>query len=188
MRRRFRPYQVPTHEEISPYLRETPVRIRDMIRDAGMILEEAELGEGISSTVEAAEGRFRITLNANDTELRRRFAAAYELARVLLNRFEVMDAGGPLVSHLFVPAVSGKTAPKGDAQRLATALLVPPNPLREMHKAGASLNEMAGVFLTSQKMVLSRLHTLSLEPPPEQVSPVGASGTVISAVIAGPQV
>jgi hypothetical protein len=188
MRRRFRPYQVPTHEEIAPYLRETPVRIRDLILDAGMILEEAELEEGGSSTVEATEGRFRITLNANDTEIRRRFAAAYTLARILLNRFEVMDAGGPLASKLFVPAESFKTAPKGEAQQLGIALLVPPNPLRETHKAGASLGEMAGLFLTSQKVIQNRLRTLSLDPPPELVSPGSASGTVTSPMGAEPQV
>jgi hypothetical protein len=99
----------------------------------------------------------------------------------------VMDAGGSLVSNLFVPAGSVKTVPKGEAQRLAAALLMPPNPLREMHKAGASLNEMAGVFLTSERAVMTRLRTLCLEPPPEPVAQVRASETIVPTMGAGPQ-
>lgn len=165
MRRKFRPYQVPTQGELAPYLRETPVRMEAMIRDAGMILDEAELEEGVSSTLEAADGRYRITVSTRYGEVRRRFAAAYELARVMLDRSGVRVNPGPHASRLFqAPAPGQPRAVSPEAERLALALLLPAAGLREMHMAGKGPREIAEAHLSAPNAVLARLHTLSIKP------------------------
>jgi hypothetical protein len=172
MRRKFRPYQVPTQGELAPYLRETPVRIEAMIRDAGMILEEAELEEGVSSTLEAADGRYRITLSTQYGDVRRRFAAAYELARVMLDRSAVLDHPGPHPSRLFEAPAPGQPRPVSpEAERLALALLLPAAGLREMHAAGKGPREIADACLSAPNAVVARLRTLSLKPHPDPVAP-----------------
>ena len=172
MRRKFRPYQVPTQGELAPYLRETPVRIEAMIRDAGMILEDADLEEGVSSTLEAADGRYRITLSTQYGEARRRFAAAYELARVMLDRSGVGDHPGPHASRLFqAPAPGQSRAVSPEAERLALALLLPAAGLREMHLAGKGPREIAEACLSAPNAVIARLRTLSLKPHPDPAAP-----------------
>lgn len=172
MRRKFRPYQVPTQDELAPYLNEAPVRIGAMIRDAGMILEEAELEEGVSSTLEAADGRYRITVSTRYGEVRRRFAAAYELARVMLDRSAVLDHPGPHPSRLFeAPAPGQPRAGSPEAERLALALLLPADGLRGMHNLRRGPREIAEAYLSAPNAVIARLRTLSLKPHPDPAAP-----------------
>lgn len=160
------PYRVPKPDQIEPYLRSVPVNLDALIRDHGILLEEAGLEEGVSSTLHAEDGKFRIRVSAGQGEVRRRFAAAYELSRILLTSREVIDHAGPMVSYLFMTSPPGgiKTGSNREAERLAAGLLMPAAGLREMHGSGKTPKEISDAYLTTPKAVLIRLRTLSLEP------------------------
>jgi Zn-dependent peptidase ImmA (M78 family) len=168
---RKKKYQTPTFDQMQPYLREAPVRIFDLIRDHGIALSFTEMGEGVSSSVEAKDDQFGIVVNSSFGETRRRFVAAYELSRLLFNRLDVIGHEGPLTSRLFAaPDETGRTWSDPDAARLAAGLLMPANGVRDMNSSGKGTQEIAAAYAVTVAVIQGRLRQLYLtpyEPRPE---------------------
>jgi Zn-dependent peptidase ImmA (M78 family) len=176
---RKKKYQTPSVDQMQAYLREAPVRIFDLIRDHGITLTFTELEEGISGSVEAKNERFEIVVNSSLGELHRRYAAAYELSRLLFNRHAVIDHEGPVVSRLFVaPDKKGRTGTDPDAARLAAGLLMPAEGVRGMNGSGKEPQEIAAAYEVTGAAIRGRLRQLYLtpnEPRPEPDASVTGS-------------
>lgn len=158
---------VPSPEAIQPYLTEAPVRIMDLIRDSGIGLRITEMEAGLSSSVEANPDRFEITLNGSLGEVQQRFAAAYELSRLLLTPYKVIDHEGPVLSRLYGP--EGSTTDQ-DAARLAAGLLLPAAGVREMHLSGKRPEEIGAAYKATGAAVRIRMRGLSITPHPDPVA------------------
>jgi len=173
MKIRRSPYRIPRTEEMTPYLREVPVRILDLIKDFHITVTFAKMESGLSSSVEAKEKSFEIRINEDLGELRRRYAAAYELSRLLLDRNAVINHPGPLVSRLFGgPDQKGAAGPEQEAARLAISLLLPANGVRALHNAGEGPEGIGSAFLVPAAAARSRLQALALKPHPDARKPV----------------
>lgn len=176
---RKKKFQTPSVDQIQPYLRAAPVRVFDLIRDHGITLTFTELEEGVSGSVEAKNDQFEILVSSTLGEMQRRYAAAYELSRLLFNRHSVIDHEGPVVSRLFAaPDRKGHTGSDPDAARLAVGLLMPAEGIRGMNGAGKGPQEIAAAYEVTGAAVRGRLRQLYLtpnepSPRPETPDPAG---------------
>jgi len=169
---RKKKFQTPSVDQMQPYLREAPVRIFDLIQDHGITLTFTEMEEGISGSVEAKNEKFEIVVNSALGDLHRRYAAAYELSRLLFNRHSVIDHEGPVVSRLFAaPDKKGRTGTDPDAARLAAGLLMPAEGVRGMNASGQEPQKIAAAYEVTGAAARGRLRQLYLTPNEPSPSP-----------------
>lgn len=64
----------------------TPVPIETIIREIGLPLSYEVLDDDTSGYIERTDGTYRIVVNANHAETRRRFTAAHELGHYIYHR------------------------------------------------------------------------------------------------------
>jgi len=166
------PYRIPKTEEMTPYIKDVPVRIYDLIQDFHITLTFAEMDEGQSSAVAAKNKRFTIIVNQDLAEGPRRYAAAYELARLLLNRQVIIDHDGRLPSRLYAqPDNGGRNKVDHEAAKLGASLLLPAAGIRRFHEAGIGPEEIGAAYLATAASVKVRMRQLSLpvkEGPPRK--------------------
>jgi Zn-dependent peptidase ImmA (M78 family) len=156
-------------EKVEARTKSLPVNVEGLIEDVGVDLaRKAELDPDISGQIEPiGHGKYRISVNRNDSYYRRRFTMAHELAHFLLHR--------DLIGQGLDDTPAYRSTDKGrffnrsvtpehetEANRLAAELLMPSAKVREEFASADDLLELAKKFQVSAEAMRYRLQSLGL--------------------------
>lgn len=154
---------------VARHARTAPVDLDGMFEQLGIEFCQEHIRTGESGWIERDGERYRVVVNADEPEARRRFTAAHELAHYLLHR-DLMDHGARMNRH--TDRLFGDTESEGEslfnrhhevqANRLAAQIVMPASLVRQKHAAGLGAAEMAAAFVVSKPAMEIRLKTLGL--------------------------
>ena len=151
-----------------------PVDVRALVRELGLTIVEAELGDDISGALVTNPGGSTILVESTHHEHRRRFTISHELGHhVLRHQFE--EGGHVHVDRGNYISLRGRRASEGvdpkeiEANWFAAALLMPSRMIEaEVTRLGAQalhdhhVEELADKFKVSQQAMTIRLTNLGL--------------------------
>jgi Zn-dependent peptidase ImmA (M78 family) len=146
-----------------------PVDLTAMFADLGIVYNEQPIWSGESGWIERDGDQYRVVVNSDEPEQRRRFTAAHELAHYLLHR-DLMDHGSRMNRHtdrlydLNGEAHDTVFKPHHEVQanRLAAQIVMPAPLVRQKHEQGMGSAELASEFRVSKAAMDIRLQTLGL--------------------------
>lgn len=144
------------------------IKVTSIIRTLGLAYEERDMAEGDSGRLERCGGNYRVVVNKNDGEQRRRFTAAHELAHYLLHRDLIQEHGH--LDRLFSDDSEGPdpTEPLNktheiQANKLAAEIMLPRKTIEMAYDRQAdNVRELADQFHVSLKAMDARLKSLGL--------------------------
>ena len=153
-----------------------PVDVTGLISALGVEYDERPLPSGASGEITYSNGRFAITVNANEILPRKRFTAAHELAHFLLHR-DLLEKRGKLNRHTDMlfgnsarlnPSAPFSPTHEVQANRYAAEILMPAARVRSMWRPDDdNVPELAKSLGVSQKAMRIRLHNLGLRSSAE---------------------
>jgi len=148
-----------------------PVDLAGMFRDLGIEYEEVPITTGESGYIERNGDQYTVVVNYWDSEVRKRFTAAHELAHYLMHR-DLMDHGERMNRHTDRlwdgPSVGGNTlfSPHHEVQAngMAAQIIMPADLVRAKFADNADPAWLAKEFRVSKPAMEIRLKTLGLIP------------------------
>lgn len=156
-------------QTIARHTKRAPVDLESMFADLGVDYREEPIWTGESGWIERNGDQYRVVVNEDEPEPRRRFTAAHELAHYLLHR-DLMDHGSRMNRHvdrLFDNTGINneslfKSSHEVQANRLAAQIVMPAPLVRERLADGLSTSQLAREFRVSKAAMEIRLKTLGL--------------------------
>lgn len=154
------------------YMQTPPVNLAAIFADLGIEYVEQPILSGESGWIERDGDKYRVVVNSNEGEQRRRFTAAHELAHYLMHRD--LLAKGRLNRHtdrLFGNgAEHNREQPfskkhEVQANKLAAQLVMPAGKIRQMIEDGASIDQLVQTFGVSKAAMKVRLDSLGQLSP-----------------------
>lgn len=155
---------------VGRYSTSAPVNLRAIFADLCVSYHEQPIMTGESGWIERDGNNYRVVVNANEGEQRKRFTAAHELAHYLLHR-DLMDHGSRMNRH--TDRLFDKAGLKQDslfkphhevqANRLAAQIIMPADLVRAKHEEGLSVEALSSEFGVSKAAMEIRLETLGLD-------------------------
>jgi hypothetical protein len=143
-------------EQISILLNHTPVPIGEVASALGLDVISVTLPSDISGLIRKIspnEERYEIQVNNTDVPVRQRFTVAHEVAHFLIHR-HMIGTDGITDSILYRSKLSDRN--EAEANRLAAAMLLPWDKVREWHQVrygcapqAHNLDEIAKAFRVS---------------------------------------
>lgn len=154
---------------VSRYTASAPVDLRAIFEELGVGYREQPIPTGESGWIERDGDYFTVVVNSSDSEQRRRFTGAHELAHYLMHR-DLMDDGSRMNRHtdrLYDKSDGGEAGlfnPRHEVQanKMAARIIMPAKLIRQKHAEGMSVSEIAKAFKVSRPAMEIRLSTLSL--------------------------
>lgn len=156
---------------VARHMRNTPVDLSHMFRDLGIGYIEKPITSGESGWIERIGDKFNVVVNSNESEARRRFSAAHELAHYLLHR-DLMEDGSRMNRHTdrLYGGGSGddqscvlfKRHHEVQANRLAAQIIMPAELVRNKFATQKNSALLAKDFRVSKAAMDIRLKTLGL--------------------------
>jgi Zn-dependent peptidase ImmA (M78 family) len=153
---------------VARHLAKAPVDLQAIFRDLGIDYEEIGMFDASGSISRTGDG-FTVTVNASESENRRRFTAAHELAHYLLHR-DLMGDGQKMNRH--IDTLYGGKHQSGDvlfrreheiqANRIAAQILMPKALVTERFTDNPDAGTLAKDFGVSKAAMEIRLKTLGL--------------------------
>lgn len=145
--------------------------IRQLFSAFGIDYMEAPLADGRSGEISYSNGRYQVVVNATDSDARKRFTAAHELAHYLFHR-DMLNERGRLNRHtdnLFGDGKANNTTfpftdkHEVEANKLASQILMPSDLVRQLYrKVDDNVDELAEAFGVSKRAMQIRLKVLGL--------------------------
>lgn len=153
-----------------------PVNVAAIFSDLGVAYNERKILTGESGWIECNDGDFRVVVNSQESEQRRRFTAAHELGHYLLHR-DLLYVAGKANRHtdrLFGAAKQNNRetpfnhAHEVQANKIAAQVVMPASRIKEAWKAmtGAAhfkTEQIAKQFGVSNAAMRIRLKTLGFD-------------------------
>ena len=159
--------------------RSVPVNVFTLARNLGLGCHPAHLGPDISGMLErAADGRYRLYYNENDSETRQRFTVAHEIAHFILHKSRL--GNGVDDDRFYRSTLQGKhknvaigRAQESEANQFAANLLMPEKLIHAICRRdpGITPAELASRFRVSEKAMEIQLSNIS--PPQPFTQPSG---------------
>lgn len=153
---------------VARHMMQAPVDIAAIFADLGVEYSELWMDDASGSITRNGDG-FSVTVNALESENRRRFTAAHELAHYLLHR-DLMCDGEKM--HRHVDTLYGGGNQSGDvvfkrshevqANRIAAQIVMPKKLLEEKFAEVPNAGALAAMFGVSKAAMEIRLKTLGL--------------------------
>lgn len=153
---------------IARHMSSAPVDLKAIFSDLGIAFEEIWMDEASGSITRNGDS-FAVTVNALESENRRRFTAAHELAHYLLHR-DLMGDGERM--HRHVDKLYNGDKPSGDvifkrehevqANRIAAQILMPKALIEKKFAETADAGALSTKFGVSKAAMEIRLKTLGL--------------------------
>jgi Zn-dependent peptidase ImmA (M78 family) len=151
-----------------------PNDIVGLIKSMGVAYEEKSMEFGYDGKIEYDGDRFKITVNSDQSQQRRKFTAAHELAHYLLHRDLLMEKGH--LDRLFEPSstplVGSAITPRHEieANKFAAQMLMPKKAILDtMVWCHYDLEEIARRFGVSPAAMSIRLKVLGIDLAQERV-------------------
>lgn len=154
---------------IARHLREAPVNLQAIFADLGIEYEEIWMDDA-SGAITRQGDTFTISVNATESENRRRFTAAHELAHYLYHR-DLLSNGKRM--HRHVDNLWGSDGEKGDvvfnpsdevqANRIAAQIVMPKALLEKRYAENPDPSLLAKEFGVSKAAMEIRIKTLGLK-------------------------
>ena len=154
---------------VARHMAKAPVDLSAIFAELGIEYEERWMDDGASGSISRSGDSFAVSVNALESENRRRFTAAHELAHYLLHR-DLMSDGEKMQRH--IDTLYGGGSSTGDvlfkreheiqANRIAAQIVMPKSLVEAGHKAGKIAAELAQEFGVSKAAMEIRLKTLGL--------------------------
>jgi Zn-dependent peptidase ImmA (M78 family) len=140
-----------------------------LIRNLGLSYDEVTMPAGQSGEIRYDNGRYKILINASESDARSRFTAAHELAHYLYHR-DILDDVGSLNRHsdwLFDTRENDarpfSPQHETEANRIAAQILMPAALVRaEYENTGGDVARLAEIFDVSEAALKIRLKVLKL--------------------------
>lgn len=153
---------------LSHFMSRPPVRVEEAISALGIDYRVIPMNPGESGRIERlSDGRYRITVNANESRVRQRFTAAHELGHYLLHR-DLLVHGH--MDRLFDPSPdTNPPAPftrkqEYQANQTAANILMPRSRVERLYLDGVPVPQLAREFDVSVAAMKIRLQSLGLNP------------------------
>lgn len=153
----LRMYQI-----INRFREKAPVDLEGLASALGIDVALAYLDPDISGQIECKNDRYKITLNAEDAPLRRRFTLAHELGHFVFHRHLIGDGLDDNRAYrstnvgLYHNTDIGPSH-ETEANRFAANLLMPPELISAYKGQGLGYQEMAEKFEVSDAAMKIRL-------------------------------
>lgn len=149
-------------EKINNYRKTYPVDVEGLIKSLDIELHEAWLDKGISGQLEKKNGKYRITVNAENSRVRKRFTMAHELGHYVLHRDLVGDGVDDDKAYRSTHEglyYNTNIGPKQEteANQFAANLLMPHDLLEELRRQGKQPIEIAKIMEVSQPAIKIRM-------------------------------
>jgi Zn-dependent peptidase ImmA (M78 family) len=151
---------------IERYWNRAPVEIESIIRDAGLVYEEESLWPTESGLIERWGDSYRIVVNSDHSNVRRRFTAAHELGHYVYHRDLIGDG---ISDAAYRTGESGRyhnsminQRHETQANKFAATVLMPINLIRRLeHEKNlplpARIADMARLLEVSEQALRIRL-------------------------------
>ena len=146
-----------------------PVDLQAIFDDFGIDYSERSIRTGESGWIERNGDNYSVVVDALDSEQRRRFTAAHELAHYILHR-DLMDHGSRMMRHtdrLYDDDNRNENSPfkpfhEVQANKMAAQILMPAKLIRDRHETGLTTDQLAHEFRVSRRAMEIRLSSLGL--------------------------
>jgi len=158
---------------VQSYIERAPVDIIELIKALGVEYSEEFMEPGSSGRIDYIDGGYRITVNVDQSQQRKKFTAAHELAHYLLHR-DLLHRRGHLDRLFDSPGLANPSSPLSpshevEANKLAASILMPRDAIKEtMVWADFDLRELADQFGVSPAAMEIRLKVLGIDLDAEQ--------------------
>lgn len=153
---------------VARHMAKAPVDVKAIFSELGIRYEESWM-DGASGSISREGDSFTVSVNATETENRKRFTAAHELVHYLMHR-DLMGDGERMHRHIDTLYDGGNQA--GDvifkreheiqANRIAAQIVMPKALVEKKFEAIKDAGELAKVFGVSKAAMEIRLKTLGL--------------------------
>ncbi len=153
---------------VARHMASAPVDIPAILGDLGVEYQEVWMDDA-SGSIARTGNSYLVSVNAIESETRRRFTAAHELAHYLLHR-DLMGDGKRMHRHIDTLYTGGKQS--GDvifrrsheieANRFAAQVVMPRRLVEKEHAATPDTGVLASKFGVSKAAMEIRLRTLGL--------------------------
>lgn len=157
-------------EIVARSLNEAPVKLQSIFDDLDIRYEELWMDDGASGSITRQGDKFAVTVNVTESETRKRFTAAHELAHYLLHRDLMSSNGDRMHSHtdrLYGAPDDNPASPftrqhEVQANRLAAQIVMPGPLVRAKYADCQDTATLATDFGVSKVAMEIRLKTLGL--------------------------
>ena len=153
---------------LARHMMNEPVDLKSIFEDLGVTYEEVYMDDA-SGSISRSGDQFTVSVNALESENRRRFTAAHELAHYLLHR-DLMGDGERM--HRHVDTLYGGAEQSGDvifrrehevqANRIAAQIVMPKSLVEKKFSDTPDVGVLAKQFGVSKAAMEIRLKTLGL--------------------------
>lgn len=155
---------------VARHLGAAPVDLNAIFDELGIDYSERRIGSGESAWIERIGDRFHVVVNSAESEARRRFSAAHELAHYLLHRDLMQIDGDRMNRHtdrLYGAPEDNPASPftrqhEIQANRLAAQIVMPAKLVRQKFNTEQDITRLAADFGVSKAAMEIRLRTLGL--------------------------
>ncbi|GAA0771251.1 ImmA/IrrE family metallo-endopeptidase [Actinomadura yumaensis] len=152
---------------VARHMKDAPVDLEAIFKELGIEYQELWL-EDASGSITRNGDSFTIAVNALESENRRRFTAAHELAHYLMHR-DLLGDGKRM--HRHIDNLYGGEQPEDlvfkraheiEANRIAAQIVMPKKLIEKEHAQTTDVTELAAKFGVSKAAMEIRLKTLGL--------------------------
>ncbi|WP_053323268.1 ImmA/IrrE family metallo-endopeptidase [Komagataeibacter europaeus] len=147
------------------YMKKAPTDLMGMASALGIRVDNNATFEdkNLSGSIKRCrDGSYQIAINGSDSEQRKRFTLAHELAHFMLHR-DIIDSVGLVDDAMYRSGASATE--EYQANSLAAELLMPKDLVRLFWKKGlCGIYQLGGAFDASPDAVKIRLRQLGLSP------------------------
>ena len=155
---------------VSRHMAKAPVDLEAIFADLGIQYEQLWMDDGASGSITRNGDKFSVAVNAAESETRKRFTAAHELAHYLMHRDLMHADGGRMNRHtdkLYSGPEDNPASPftrqhEIQANRIAAQIVMPAPLIREKYKEDQDAGRLATAFGVSKAAMEIRLKTLGL--------------------------
>lgn len=151
---------------VQEFANRPPVDVIGLANALGIAYVEIPMVDGSSGSIEYDGLIYKITVDENEGEQRKRFTTAHEIAHFLLHRDTLknrkhMDRLFEAESYDANPNAPLTRTQEKEANRFAAALLMPKIAIEtQIDRGVATLSELASIFRVSQEAMAYRLKNL----------------------------
>lgn len=153
---------------VARHMARPPVNLKAIFADLGVEYEEVWMDEA-SGSLSRNDDKFIVSVNALESETRRRFTAAHELAHYLLHR-DLMGDGKRMHRHVDTLYAGGeqsgdvifKRSHEIEANRIAAQIVMPKKLVEQEHAKTSDPAMLAKTFGVSKAAMAIRLKALGL--------------------------
>lgn len=155
---------------VSRFMAKEPVDLKAIFAELGVEYDEEWMDDGASGSITRNGDKFSVAVNALESETRKRFTAAHELAHYLMHRDLMHANGGRMNRHtdkLYGGPEENPASPftrqhEIQANRIAAQIVMPAPLIRAKFKECQDAGQLAAAFGVSKAAMEIRLRTLGL--------------------------